>query len=173
MYVPFRRSSNGSGVCVPVGAGLVLVAEQELARLERTPGAVRLQHAVARVRGRVRALDRGLRDRIGEAEVLALRADPVLVRERHRVLHEPDLDPAGRLHLGANDARRHVAALVGIGSDPRHRVDVGTAEAALPVLRRVRSDVADGSARPRMPTRNASGKLSSDRWERPSALSPS
>ena len=145
MYVPFSRSSRGSGVCVPCGAGLVLVAEQELARLQRTPRAVRLQHAIAGIRRRVRALDRRLRDRIGKAEVLALRPDPVFMRERHRVLDEPDLDAAGRLHLGANDPRRLFAALVGIGANPRHRVDVGTAEAALPVLRRMRPDVADGT----------------------------
>ena len=85
------------------------------------------------------------------------------MRERHRVLNEADLDATGRFHLGANDPHRFFAALVGIGADPAHRVNVGTAEAAFPMVRRVRPDIADTCARPRMPTRNASGKLSSDR----------
>ena len=67
------------------------------------------------------------------------------MRERHRVLDEPDLDAAGRLHLGANDPRRLFAALVGIGANPGHRVNVGTAEAALPMFRRVRPDIAHRS----------------------------
>ena len=74
--------------------------------------------------------------------MLALGPDPVFMRERHRILNEPDLDAAGRLHFVANDPRRLFATLVGIGSKPRHRVNVGTAEAALPMFRRVRSDIA-------------------------------
>ena len=75
--------------------------------------------------------------------MLALGPDPVFVRERHRVLDEPDLDAADRLHLGANDPHRLLAALVGVGANPGHRVDVGTAEAALPVFWRVRPDITD------------------------------
>ena len=125
------------------GAGLIFIAQQELARFQRTPRAIRFQHAVARIRRRVRALDWRLRDRIGKAEMLALGSDSVFMRERHRVLNEADLDAAGRLHLVANDPRRLFAPLVGIGSEPAHRVNVGTAEAALPMFRRVRSDIAD------------------------------
>ena len=77
--------------------------------------------------------------------MLALRSDSVFMRQRHRVLHEADLDTAGRLHLGAKDPHRLFAAVVGIGAKQGHRVDVGTAEATLPMFRRVRSDIAHGA----------------------------
>ena len=105
--------------------------------------------------------------------MLAFRPDPVFVRQRHRVLHEADLDSAGHLHLGTEDPGRFFAALLGIGANQGHRVDVGTAEAALPVLRRMRSDIAYFARTAPHPTRNALGKLSSDGWESPSAFSPS
>ena len=126
----------------PRRAGLILVAQQELARFQWTPPAVRLLHAIARIPGRVRALDRRLRDWIGKTKMLALGADPVFMRERLRILNEPNLDTANRFHFGANDSRRFFAALIGIGANPGHRVNVGTAETALPMFRRVRPDIA-------------------------------
>ena len=51
-------------------AGLIFIAQQELARLQRTPCALRSLHAVAGIHGRVRTLDRRLRDRIRKTEML-------------------------------------------------------------------------------------------------------
>ena len=39
--------------------------------------------------------------------------------------------------------RRFLAPLVRISSNPRHRVNIGTSEAALPMFRRMRPDIAD------------------------------
>src|ERR1700745_3029396 len=63
--------------------------------------------------------------------------------ERHRVLNKADLDAARRLHFGANDAHCLFAALIGIGSHPRHGMNVRTTEAALPMFWRMWSDIAD------------------------------
>src|ERR1700746_1539795 len=60
-------------------AGLILVTQQEFAGFQWPPGAILLQHAVARIRRRVSAFDRRLRDWIGETEMLAFRADPIFV----------------------------------------------------------------------------------------------
>src|ERR1700758_375732 len=77
--------------------------------------------------------------------MLALRSDAVLMRDRHRVLNKTDLDSPCRRHLVANDPCRLFAPFIGIRSNPAHRMNVGAAEAALPMLRRVRSDIAHGT----------------------------
>ena len=124
-------------------AGLIFVSQQELAGLQRTPGPVRLLLAVAWIHRRVRALDRRLRDRIGKAEMLAFRADSVFMRQCHGVLHESDLDSANRVHFVTDDPCRFFAPLIGIGANPAHGMNVRASEAALPVLRRMLSDIAD------------------------------
>ena len=64
------------------------------------------------------------------------------MRERHRVLHEANFDTASRGHLVTDDPRRLFTSLLGIGANQSHRVNVGAAEAALPVFRRVQPDIA-------------------------------
>src|SRR4029077_6769852 len=120
-----------------IRADLILVAQKELARSRRTPPAIWLQHAIPRIPRHVSALNWRLGDWISKSEMLALGPDPVCMRERHRILNEPDLDAAGRLHLGAKDPGSLFAPLIRVGSEPGHGMNVGTPETAFPKFRRV------------------------------------
>ena len=141
-------------------AGLVGVAEDDLAGLERPLLRVRRRPAAA--------FDRGLADPVLEAE----RGPPG--RELVAVLTPDHLDavraPAwARRAFSATASRR-----ASVGREHREGdVDVGRAERLLPVLRAALADVARGaSARAAIPSRNSGAKLSSEACGTPSAFSP-
>src|SRR5689334_4202047 len=75
--------------------------------------------------------------------MLPFRPNPIFIRERHRVLNKADLNTASRIHLGADDPHRFFATLVGVSANPTHRMNVRTAQAAFPMVWRVRPDIAD------------------------------
>ena len=110
-------------------AGLVLVAEHELADLERRLVRVGTDDAAA--------LDRRLADAILEAERLAL------VGQRVDILAPEQLD-AGQLAQGCASALNQRLEALGVGREgQQHDVNVGGAERRLPVLGRVLADVAE------------------------------
>src|ERR1700757_1757982 len=82
------------------GANLILVTQQELPWFGRSPRAILLPHAIAGIRGRLNTFDWRLRDRIGITEMLSFGPNAAFMRERHRILYEPDLDASSRVHFG-------------------------------------------------------------------------
>ena len=126
-----RPARSAAGACGSHARLLVLVAEDELAERERPPAAV-----LARARRRrallvlVDALDRRLREAVGEAEVLARAV------EQLRVLLVDDRQCAGGLDARPAAARSaSSSASVALGVDRHQHVRLAGAEAARPSAR--------------------------------------